>query len=200
MKKSRTVLLLSLAVIVLAGTAAAQDQRFAIRFGLNLVEPTSDTTIEGENFKLDTKSGGEFGFEWYFHPRVGFEVATTGSANAEIKTGGDEITGGTFSTFTLGINGHVIRSEKVDFALGLLAGRAAYGDFEVDGSTTRIDLDADTTYGVQAFVDMTVSRKWAVDVGIKYLQTQLDLATGETIDYNPVMLRVMGVYRWGQAK
>jgi outer membrane protein W len=192
--------MLSLTAVLLAGSAAAQDQQFAIRFGLNIVDPTSDSTVDGDNFELDTKSGGEFGFEWYFHPRVGFEVATTGSANAEIKTGGDEITGGTFTTFTLGINGHVVRSEKVDFGLGLVAGRARYADFDVAGSTVIVEQETDTTWGAQAFVDMTVSRKWAVDVGIKYLQTQLNFETGEQLDYNPVIFRVMGVYRWGRAK
>ena len=194
------MLLLSLAVLLLGGTAAAQDQKFAIRFGLNLVEPTSETTIDGDEFKLGTQGGLEFDFEWYFHPRVGFEVAAAGSANVDVESWGNKVAGVTFSTFTLGINGHVLRSEKVDFAVGLLGGRARYGDFEVEGSTTTISLDADTTWGLQAFVDMTVSRNWAVDLGLKYLNTQLDLASGEQIDYNPVIFRVMGVYRWGRAK
>ena len=44
---------------------------------------------------------------------------------------------------------------------------------------------------------MTVSRKWAVNVGLKYLATQLELNDGSKFDYDPVVLRVMGVYRWG---
>ena len=200
MRKLRAVLLLSLAAFLLAGATAAQDQRFAIRFGFNLVEPTSDTTIEGDEVKLDAQSGVGFNFEWYFHPRVGLDVATTGSADVDVKSEGDKVAGVTFSTFTLGVNGHVLRSERVDFAVGLLAGRASYGDFEVENSTTTISLDTDTTWGLQAFVDMTVSRKWAVDIGLKYLDTQLDLESGERIDYNPVMFRVMGVYRWGRVK
>ena len=106
--------------------------------------------------------------------------------------------GVTFSAFTLGINGHVIRSEKVDFALGLVAGSASYSDFEVEGSTTTFDTERDTTFGAQAFIDMTVSRNWAVDLGVKYLASRLELEDGSKIDFDPVILRVMGVYRWGK--
>jgi hypothetical protein len=103
-----------------------------------------------------------------------------------------------FSAFTLGINGHVVRSEKVDFALGLLAGSARYTDFEVGNIVTTLSTDQETTFGAQAFVDMTVSRNWAVDLGIKYLRTRLELGGGANIDFDPVIFRVMGVYRWGK--
>jgi len=198
MPRTQAGLLLLLAALLLAGPAFAQDQRFAVRFGFIVVEPTGDTRDNGVTSELDTKGGGEADFEWYFHPRVGLEVAILGSANVDVQSDGDTVAGVTFSATTLGINGHVVRSEKVDFALGILAGGSTYGDFEVEGSTATIDTESDTAWGAQAFVDMSVSRKWAVNVGLKYFTTQLELEDGSKIDYDPVILRVMGVYRWGK--
>lgn len=184
--------LVVLAVALFALPAAAQDQRFALRFGLVLVEPTGDA--------FDTQGGFEVDFEWYFAPRVGFEVATLGSANADFDYNGDRVTGLSFSTVTVGINGHVIRTEKADFGLGLFGGRATFTDFEFENSSGTWDAKGDSVYGAQAFVDMTVGRKWAVNVGLKYLDAQLELDNGDELDFSPFVLRVMGVYRWGRHK
>ena len=198
MARARAGLLLVVAALLLAGPAVAQDQRYAVRFGFLLVEPTGDSIDGGTTRELSTQGGFEVDFEWYFHPRVGLDVASIGSASADVESGGSRVAGVTFSAFTLGINGHVIRSEKVDFALGLVAGSASYSDFEVEGSTTTFDTERDTTFGAQAFIDMTVSRNWAVDLGVKYLASRLELEDGSKIDFDPVILRVMGVYRWGK--
>jgi hypothetical protein len=181
-----------LAAVFVAVPAAAQDQRFALRFGFVLVEPKDDT--------FDTQGGFEVDFEWYFAPRVGFEVASLGSANADFDYNGDRVTGLGFSTFTVGINGHVVRTEKADFGLGVFGGRATYTDFEFEDSSGRWDAEGDTVYGAQAFVDMTVGRKWAVNLGLRYIDTQLELDSSNELDFSPIVLRVMGVYRWGRYK
>ena len=190
MPRVRGGLLAFLAIVLFAAPTAAQDQRFALRFGFIMVEPTGDS--------FDTQGGFEVDFEWYFHPRVGFEAASAGSASAELSFDGNRVGTTTFSSFTLGINGHVIRAEKVDFAVGILAGRATYADFEVESARATFGTERDTTFGAQAFVDMTVGRKWAVNVGLKYLDTQLEIEGSSKVDFNPVILRVMGVYRWGK--
>ena len=190
MRRSRVGWLVFLVAALSALPTAAQDQRFALRFGLVMVESTGDT--------FDTQGGFEVDFEFFFHPRVGFEVGSLGSANADFDFDGDLVTGVYFSTFTVGINGHLVRSEKADFGLGLLAGHATFTDFEFDDSTATWDAKGDATYGAQAFVDMTVKRKWAINVGLKYLDTQIKFEKGAELDFSPVVLSVMGVYRWGQ--
>jgi len=193
MTRIRATLLLTLVAVLFATPAMAQDQKYALRFGFLIVEPT------GDSFD-DTQGGIEIDFEWYFHPRVGFEAAIASSTNSSFDIEGQQVSDLLFSTFTLGFNGHVIRSKKVDFALGILAGSAAYRDLELEGLTTTLQIARDTVIGAQAFVDMTVGRKWAVNVGLKYLDTQLDIEQGQKLDFNPVTLSVMGVYRWGKAK
>ena len=191
MPRIRAALLIAAAVGLFAAPAMAQEQRFAFRFGFIIVEPTGDAFD-------DTQGGFEVDFEWYFHPRVGFEAAIASSTNSDFELTGQRVTDLLFSTFTLGFNGHVVRTKKVDFALGILAGSAAFRDVEIEGSTTTFQIARDTAFGAQAFVDMTVSRKWAVNVGLKYLDTQLELEQGPELDFNPVILRVMGVFRWGR--
>lgn len=190
--------LMVLSLLLLSAPGFAQDQKFAVRFGLNLVEPTGDSDGGGLLQEFDTHGGVEGDFEWYFHPRVGFEAGIAGSGTFDFDSDSDTVDGTTFSTITVGINGHVVRSDKVDFFLGILAGSARYGNFEAEGSSVSFDSERDTIWGAQAAVDMTVSRKWAVNLGLKYLKTRLDLAGNASVDYDPVILRVMGVYRWGK--
>ena len=192
MFRLRAILLVAAAVGLFVAPAMAQDQKFALRFGFIIVEPTGDSLD-------DTQGGFEVDFEWLFHPRVGFEAAIANSTNSDFEVTGQRATDLLFSTFTLGFNGHLIRSKKVDFALGILAGSAAYRDLELEGSTQTLQVARDTAIGAQAFVDMTVSRKWAVNVGLKYLDTQLEIEQGSELDFNPVILSVMGVYRWGKS-
>ena len=45
---------------------------------------------------------------------------------------------------------------------------------EIEDSTTTISTEQDTVFGAQAFVDMTVGRRWAVNLGLKYLATELE--------------------------
>ncbi len=200
MSSARSLLPWLLAALLPAGASVAQDQKFAIRFGFNRVESTGDTNVGGIARELDSMRGGELDFEWYFHPRVGFEVASTAAASADVLIDGDVLAGVSFSTFTLGVNGHLVRSEKVDFAVGLLAGNARYADFEFFTTRATIGTERESVWGAQAFVDMTVGRKWAVNLGLKYLDAQLDPGSGPSIDHNPVILRVLGVFRWGKPK
>ena len=192
MSRAVAVLLILSVLALLATPSFAEDQKFAVRFGIAVVRPAEDA--------FDAMGGFEVDFEWYFHPRIGLEAAGLGSASASVELGDGRVSGWAFSTFTVGINGHVVRTEKVDFALGLLAGRATYGDFDIVGQTTTLETKNGSTFGAQAFVDVSVSRKWAVDVGLKYQDAQIELERRPELDFSPVIFRVMGVYRWGQRK
>lgn len=187
---------------LLPGAAAAQDQRFAVRFGINLVEPTGQSTSMGQTSELDSQTGGEIGFEFYANRRLGLEVSMSGSASTDVQTSGLVVASVTFSSFLVGLNWHVVNTENVDWSLGVLAGRAGYGNFEVTSGITTIQIQDDTTYGVQTSVDLPITKggHWAINVGVKYLVTSLKLEGGQDIDFDPVILRVMGVYRFGTGK
>jgi hypothetical protein len=200
MRRSVILLVLVLAVLVVS-PAAADEYPFAIRFGLNLLEPTADSTIEDTRIEFDTQSGAEFSFEWYFLSKLGLEADVIGASDIDVNDDSDNIDALTFTTVTLGLNGHVIRTEGVDWAIGLLGGRAWYGDFERTDGVSTFSSENDTIWGVQTFLDIPIRKggSWGINVGVKWLDTGLDTELG-TIDYDPFIGRVMGVWRWGNPR
>lgn len=194
---------LAIAVVMLAFSAAeAEEYPFAIRFGLLLLEPTSESRVGGSTRTFDTQSGAEVAFEWYFLSRLGLEAGVLGSADVDVADNNDEIAALTFTTLTLGLTAHPVRTESVDWGLGVVAGRAVYGDFDwTDGSAT-FSYRRDTVWGVQTFLDIPIKKggRWGLDVGVKWISTGLDLESGYEIEYDPFIGRVMGVYRWGRPR
>jgi len=189
--------------IFAAGTAAAEERPLAIRFGLLLLEPTSETTVGGTTRTFDTQSGAEFEFEWYFLSRLGLEASLLGSADVDVSgDDDDDIAALTFSTVTVGLNGHPIRTEAIDWGIGVFGGRATYGDFESTDSSWTFDYKRDTVWGAQTFVDIPIKKggRWGIDIGVKWISTALELDSGAEIQYDPFIGRVMGVYRWGQPR
>ena len=99
MRKIVLLALIGLIGISLAPQASAQDQRFAVRFGLVLLEPTSDSVVMGERSELATAFGSQAVFEWYFANRVGLEGSLGFAADADVESDGDVLAGVSMSGF-----------------------------------------------------------------------------------------------------
>ena len=198
----RRILLAIILAAFAAGTASAADEPFAIRFGLLVLEPTAESRIAGSPRSFDTQSGAEFEFEWYFLSRLGLQTGILGSADVEVADDDDQVAALTFSMVAVGLNGHPVRTESIDWGIGAFAGRATYGDFEWTDGSTSFDYERDTAWGVQTFLDIPIKKggRWGIDVGVKWISTGLELPSGSEIDYDPFIGRVMGVYRWGQPR
>lgn len=195
LKKGIAVCLLSL---IISDSVWAQEQRFAIRLGPVLVDPTSNATIRGQNTELDDAYGGELNFEWYFKPKWGLELSAVGAA--DVESIGDDIDGGiSVNPFTVGLNFHPIRNRNVDWSVGLLLGRVRYGDFTVQGDDFATTINDDSTYGIQTSVDLSPSswKHWAFNIGVKYLKSSAEFkgSPGE-FDVDPLIWRVLLGYRW----
>jgi hypothetical protein len=186
-------------VLSMAGPALADESPFAIRFGITLVEPTTDTSFQGSVTEFDSNFGAEFDFEWYFLSRLGLEAGVMTSGDVDVTEDRDAIGAVTFSTLTVGLNGHVVRNDSIDWAIGVVVGQASYGDFDSSDGVTTFRSEEDTIWGVQTFLDIPINKggAWAIDVGVKWVSTSLDPGSGPGLDYDPVILRVMGVWRWG---
>lgn len=193
-------LLLLCCFAAMATGAAAEDERFAIRFGLVGLEPTSDSTFAGVTTELGSSGGGEFDFEWYFMRRAGLEGSVATVADADVDEDNDTVAGIALTPLTVGVNWHIIRNTSIDWAVGVLAGSIVYGDFEFEDGSSDIKSKTTSTYGVQSSVDIGVAKggRWAVNVGLKYLKADLepDLPGAQEIDVDPLMYRVMGVFRF----
>jgi hypothetical protein len=186
-------------VACVAAPAAAADSRFAVRFGLNLLEPTGDSSSNGQQREFDTQNGIQGSFEWYFLNRLGLEAGILGAADVDINDDND--TGGalTFGMLNVGLNAHPIRTETIDWGIGAFGGRASYGDIDWTDSSVSWRSEDDTVWGAQTFLDISIKKgsRWGVGIGLKWISTALELDSGVDIDYDPLVVSVSGVYRWG---
>lgn len=189
-------------VACVTAPAAAEEHAFAVRFGVAVLEPTADSNSGGLRREFDTQSGIEGSFEWYFLSRLGLEAGLLGAADVEVDSDND--TGGalTFGALTVGLNAHPVRNDRVDWGIGAFVGRAGYGD--VDWSDNSVDwrTEDDTVWGAQTFLDIPIKPggRWGFGLGVKWISTALELDSGVAIDYDPLVVRASGVYRWGAAR
>jgi len=196
--KSMLVATSLLTVLALPAYSGENEQKYALRFGGVVLDPTASSTIRGENTELDTAVGGELNFEWYFKPSWGLDLSSVGAIDVEDK-GGDRIDGISIRPFTIGINYHPVRTHTVDWSVGALVGGVSYGDFVVDGDTLSVTTENDLAYGVQTSVDLSPQswEHWAFNLGVKYLNTSAAFAgTPGEVSVDPLIWRAMLVYRW----
>ncbi len=180
----------------LAAPSQAQDQTLILRFGVSLVEPTSETGRGIDRFSLGTRGGIGAAFEWMFQPNLGLEVSHDLIGDVDVERDGDYVAATTLSTLVVGVNFHPIRNARYDWGVGAFYGGAFLSDWEGRDGEFDFESRSDSTWGAQTFVDISVSRRWAVDLGLKYYDASVDFGRRGKIDYNPLLFRVMGVVRW----
>jgi outer membrane protein W len=201
-----------LVVTILAQPAFAggEDKRFALRFGALLFEPTSSSNVDGSSVEFQTAWGSEVDFEWYILKRLGLEVSFATATDGDFEGDSDDfrLTGVTVTPITLGVNAHIVRNSAVDFYIGLVGGRVRYGSFDVSGGDgdfqgTSDKIASDSTLGAQVAADINIGESWGVNIGLKYLDAdaKLEGVIGDNgqpvvIAVNPLILRVMGVFRF----
>ncbi len=184
--------------VALAAPASAGDQRFTIRFGVILLEPTADSVIEGQKAELDQAWGGGFDFEWNFGERVGLEGSVATGVDADINRDDETAAGVTVTPVTVGLNGHLVKNDKIDWFVGVLVGQMYFADFDFVDDTATVSSETSTTYGAQTGIDFAISEsgKWGIHFGVKYLVADVDFGDGAKLDVDPLLVRAMGVFRW----
>ena len=104
----------ALLLVLTAGASVphsfAEDEPFAIRFGVVVLQPTGGREILGQEYELGTSYGGEFDFEWYALHHLGLEGSIAIALDADIESRGDAVAGVTMVPLTVGLNGHIIRT------------------------------------------------------------------------------------------
>jgi len=183
---------------LLSAPALAQDQTLILRFGPTLLESTSGSDTDLGRYDLSSNGGFEVNFEWMFHPLWGLEASQQISGDIDFESDDDTVSGAgvSFIWFTVGINIHPVRTERIDWGIGVMGGKAYYSDFEFDDDRFDIETTDDTVWGAQTFIDISVNRRWAVDLGVRYVETSINLSRGREIEYTPLVFRAMGVVRW----
>jgi outer membrane protein W len=207
MRHIRRILWVALAVSLLVQPALAQDRRFALRFGIVGMSPTGDSTIDGSSAKLESAFGAEVDFEWYINQHLGLEASLGFAADTDVKSNDNltVVSGVTLVPATIGLNGHIIRSENVDWYIGILGGVMRYGDFDFvsggGGSTSNSNkIDSSGTFGAQTAVDIAFGSndRWAINIGIKYLESELEPENSAlpSVRVDPLSYRALAVFRF----
>ena len=179
-------------------SAHAEEQKYALRFGGVVVDPTGSDPIQGENGALETAYGGELNFEWYFTPDWGLDISTIGATDFN-NADSDYANGISISPFTVGLNYHPVITHTVDWSVGFLVGGVNYSDFEFDDDRFSSTFRRDFTYGVQTSVDLSPASwtHWGFNLGAKYLNSSAEFeGTPGEIKVDPLIWRAMLVYKW----
>jgi len=201
MRKLVLLALVGIVALSLLPQAAAQDERFAVRFGLIVLEPTGDTTTMGDTREMATGYGATGIFEWYFADRFGLEGALAMGVDADVKENGDVVAGVSAHPLTVGLNWHPVRTATIDWGIGALAGVILYTDFEFkdsgSGTSSTVNTEDDTTYGLQTFLDVGFAKggRWGMSFGLKYLVSDLEVDT-EKVAIDPLIVSVMGKFHF----
>jgi len=200
MRRAVVTLLMICFLLALTGPVHAEDKRFNIRFGIVSLNPTGSSTINNVENEVKNTYGPAFDFEWRFSPLMGLEGAIATAIDADVEEDGEKYAAVTMTPITAGLNFHVVRTKRLNWAVGVLAGQMIYADFDIDGDTATVTSENDFAYGAQTFLDFRVSPRWGVHIGVEYLKTQLEASDGSdsraTIDVDPVLIKAMGIVSW----
>jgi len=187
--------------IAIMPQALAEDEKFVVRAGVFSVNPTSDSVIMTQRNELRSAFGVQGSFEWYFADRVGVEGAAGWAFDADVEMDGDVFAGVSILPLTVGINFHPVRTSRVDWGIGAVAGVVFYSDFTfVDtgmGSVSSVDSDADVGLGAQTFLDIGFgkSARWGASFGVKWLDTDLDFG-GQPLSVDPLIVSAGAHFRF----
>lgn len=199
MRKLGLLALVGIIGVLLLPSTVAQDERFAVRFGLIALEPTGDSTIQGSLNELSTAFGATGAFEWYFAPRVGLEGSMAFAIDADVESNNDVVAGVSVVPITFGINWHPVRTQTIDWGIGAIGGPVIYADFKYDdtgsSTTTSVSSDTDFGYGLQTFLDwgFAMDGRWGMSFGVKWLKSDFDVE-GEKLSVDPLIVSVMGKF------
>ena len=192
-------------LVVAASQAArateASERRMAVRLGFAsaAVEPA---TLEGsDTFELDGDNGAEVAFEWYATRLIGVEFQWQ-HLRFELQSNGIDLGETQVNGLNLNLNIHIVRSRRIDFALGGTFGVLLWDDLDLtDG--TRLGTRASGTLGAQATVEFNVASKWALYLGGRYQVSDLVLDETTTsgvpfsIPVDPLIGRFGATFRFG---
>lgn len=190
---------LAIASLLSAGRAMAAE-KIIYRGGLAFVSPTSDSTIDGTKFELDSALGIDLNFEYQFSKAWGIEAAIE-YAKHDVKA--DGVKGAEISNTPIlfSANYHIPTNGKLDFYVGPTLGYSFWGDLKPDTpGNSNVSIKGNFVWGVNAGLDVPFNDNWAFTTGVRYLgnkaKTDEPGLGNESIDVNPFVLRAGVAYRF----
>jgi outer membrane protein W len=207
MSKSRIGILAScIAVAAAIGPAVqAQDTHFKIYFGPAYVAPMSDSDVTfgslDETIEAEDQVGWNVGIEGRFNQWIGLELDYV-NANQDVAFAGSTIGDTTFSPLTATFDIHVVHTKVVDFYLGPSYSYVNWGDVHLNSNggtvtgSSEIGTDSASCWGASLGLDIGIGKHFAIQGGLKYLDVNLELQSGQEVSVDPLMARLGVAFRF----
>lgn len=196
---SRTGLLTALACAALAPAGAfAQEEsgEFSWKFfvGGAYVVPLNDSEISGSVLEAKSEFGLELGIEWKPLDRFGFELAYLDATN-DVEYGGTKAGEIDFKPWNFTFNIHLIDRNGFNWYIGPTLTYVDWGDIE--GPAGVEPIDSEIGYGVSTGLAIGIGQTFAIQLGLRYLDSSADSATGsDSLDVDPLLASVGFAFRF----
>jgi outer membrane protein W len=190
MRIPKSLPVLALALLGAAPGLAQSGQRVRLQ-GL-YVHPSGDLTDEGLTLEADDAFGARVAWELLFTDRIGLEVGLATSEHdlvASIAGFELEFASTRLQPLTASLLVHLTPADGADVYFGGGLAHVRYDDLEVrvpDEPVERVDLDDNTTWQVQAGVDVAVGAAWGLSLGLQYVATEATFEGGDESENLPI--------------
>lgn len=171
MKRIVTFALAFVILMAFTPAATAETPKGMVRFVLTSTNPTGEEDVGNESVKGRGSVGIGLTLEYRFTDLVGLEGGFL-FTRTKIESHGQGIVRTKNLPFILGLNFHVVRSEKMDFYLGPVVGYAFYDDRVLHG--VKVEMDPEMVYGLNLGLDVPINEQgWFFSCSFKYLQQKV---------------------------
>ena len=182
-----------------ASPAFAQDTHFKLYGGAAYVAPMSDSSVSvgaiSEAVEAEQHVGWNFGVEGRLGKLIGIEIDYV-DATQDVNFAGQTIGATEFSPLTATLNFHIVHTTVVDLYIGPSYSYVNWGDIELNQageglfSTTGLETDSADAWGAALGLDIGLGKHFAFTAGLRYLDTDLDLAVGPSVAVDPLVARL----------
>jgi hypothetical protein len=184
---------------VAVSPALAQDTHFKVYGGGAYVAPLSDSNITvgtiSDAIKAEKNIGWNAGVEGRFTKWFGLELDYV-HATQDVVFGGQTIGSTDFTPLTASFNVHVVHTTIVDLYFGPSYSYVNWGNiaFNAAGqalfSSSGLGIESSSAWGVGMGLDIGIGKHFAVTGGLRYIDTDLDVQGGPSINVKPLLGRL----------
>lgn len=171
MKRTVYIVFAVLTLLSFTSPGAAETPKGMVRFGITSTNPTGEEEVGDQAVKGRGSWGVNLTAEYRFSDLIGLEGGVL-FTRTKIESHGLGTVRTKNMPWILGLNFHLVRSEKLDFYAGPLVGYAFYDDKVVRG--VKIVMDPEVLYGLNAGLDVPINEQgWFFNCSFKYFQQQV---------------------------
>ena len=169
------------------------------------MSPQSDSEIDfgttTETVEVAGAMGWSLGGEWRWIRQLGLELVYAGVTH-DIEVDGDAVGEADMSSIDVTLNVHFLDSQRLDLYGGPTISFTDWGELSLDAGgmalTGEDDLDVEgkSAWGLSAGVDIGLAERFAIVVGVRWLNQEIDLGEFGEVGVFPFQGRLGFGVRW----